>query len=134
MVDVHTKEQRSYNMSRIRSKNTVPELTIRKLLFGRGCRNYRVNTKLTGKPDIVFPSAKVAIFIDGCFWHKCRKCFVRPKTDSKHWQQKISRNVKRDVHVNAILKKEKWEVLRFWEHGVKKNPEKIVDKIMLAIK
>lgn len=133
MTDVLTKEQRSYNMSQIRGKNTKPELLLRKLLFNRGIRGYRIHYKLVGKPDIVFPSKKVVVFVDGCFWHKCPKCFIEPETRKEFWMSKINGNVKRDKEVNKILKKDGWRVLRFWEHEVKIIPDQIVSKIIRAL-
>jgi len=134
MVDVLTKKQRSYNMSQIKGRDTKPELSLQKLLFGKGARGYRVHYKLTGKPDIVFPSRKVAIFIDGCFWHKCPKCFIEPETRKEFWLNKISGNVKRDKQVNKILKKDEWKVLRFWEHEVRKDADKVAQKTIKELK
>ena len=128
MADVLTKRQRSYNMSQIKGKNTKPELLLRSLLSARGLR-YRLHYKLIGKPDIVFVSKKIAIFIDGCFWHKCPECFIQPLTRKKFWALKIRGNVERDKLVTKELEKAGWTVLRFWEHDLKKYPEKIVSKI-----
>ena len=132
MTDVLTKEQRSYNMSMIRAANTKPEIALRKLLFARGIRGYRLHYELMGKPDVVFPKRKVAVFIDGCFWHKCPKCFVRPVTRRKFWEKKIDSNTKRDKIVNRELKKKGWKVLRIWEHEIKNEKtikRKIIDRI-----
>lgn len=126
MVDVLTKEQRSYNMSMIRAKNTKPEISLRKLIFANGLRGYRLHYRLNGKPDIVFPRRKIAVFIDGCFWHKCPKCFIKPASNKKFWSRKIESNVKRDKDVNRALKKKGWKILRIWEHEVKH--EKIVKR------
>lgn len=130
MADVLTKEQRSYNMSRIRGKDTTPELVLRKLLFSKGLRGYRVNAKLFGKPDIVFTRFKLAVFIDGCFWHKCPACFVEPESNKSFWITKIDKNVKRDDLVNERLKQDGYKVIRFWEHEIKKSPEKCSSKII----
>ncbi len=134
MADVLTKKQRSYNMSRIKGRDTKPELSLRKLLFRKGVRGYRTHYKLPGKPDIVFLSKKVAIFIDGCFWHKCPKCFIEPETRKGFWLNKISGNVKRDKEVKKLLKKDKWKVLRFWEHEVKKDANKVTEKIIKELR
>lgn len=121
MTDVLTRKQRSYNMSQIKGKNTKPEVALRRLLFSRMIRCYRVNTKLFGKPDIVFPKYRIVVFVDGCFWHKCPKCFIRPRNNRKFWDKKISGNVRRDRKVNRILKKEGWKVIRLWEHLIRTN-------------
>lgn len=121
-------------MSQIKGKNTKPEVIVRQKLFQNGCRGYRIHSKLIGKPDIVFTKKKTAVFIDGCYWHKCSSCFVRPKTRTKWWMKKIEGNVKRDKEVNKILKKDGWKVLRFWEHEVRRNPDKVSKKIIAEIK
>lgn len=129
MVDVHTKDQRSYNMSMIRGKDTKPEIRLRQYLFSGGLRGYRLHYKLIGKPDIVFTRKKVAVFIDGCFWHKCPKCFKGPKTNKKFWTEKIESNIRRDKKVNRELKKQEWHVVRIWEHELKKDLDRVYRKI-----
>ncbi len=129
MTDVHTKEQRSFNMSRIRGKNTSPEIKLREALHANGMRGYRLHYKLLGKPDIVFTKARLVIFIDGCFWHKCPKCFVKPRTRVKFWEEKINSNVKRDCEITEGLTEDGWVVIRIWEHEVGENLLEIVDKI-----
>lgn len=133
MVDVHTRKQRSYNMSMIKGRNTKPEIFLRKMIFASGQRGYRIHYKLTGKPDIVFPKRKIAIFIDGCFWHKCPKCFIWPETNRKFWKFKMNSNVRRDKVVNRKLKKEGWKVLRIREHELR-NKKIIRRKIIKVIK
>ena len=117
MTDVHSRETRSYNMSRIRSKNTKPELIVRKYLFNKGFR-YRVNVKkLPGKPDIVFTKYKTVIFINGCFWHghkNCPKAHI-PKTKTEWWTEKIRKNQERDLQEYTLLKQQGWRVLVVWE-------------------
>lgn len=129
MVDVHSKKQRSYNMSRVKNKNTSLEVNFRKELFNTGLRGYRVNYKIKGKPDIVFTKRKVAIFLDGCFWHKCPECFSLPKTNKKFWKDKINGNVKRDKIVSETLKKDGYTVIRFWQHEIQKNSKVCLEKI-----
>lgn len=128
MTDCFTKEKRSKVMSKIKSKNTKPELKLRKALWAKGYR-YRIHTKLHGKPDITFPSRKIAIFIDGCFWHKCPKCYKKPKSNQKYWIPKIERNVERDKENIRNLKKLGWKTIRIWEHDIKKNIELVIKKI-----
>src|SRR3990167_909880 len=100
-MDVLNPEQRSYCMSRIKGKNTKPEVALRKALWGLGFR-YRIKSRLPGKPDIVFPALKVAIFVDGCFWHKCPEHYISPKTRVDFWEKKISGNVERDEIKNTF--------------------------------
>ncbi len=126
MADNHTKEQRSYNMSRIRSKNNAPEEKVRKFLFSKGFR-YRKNDKnLPGCPDIVLPKYKTVIFVNGCFWHKhnCKR-FVWPSSNEEYWKKKILRNVERDEINIKELKELGWKVLVVWECELKKA---IIDK------
>jgi len=132
MADRFSKEVRSKIMSRIRGKNTTPEILLRKALFRKGYR-YSLNHRfkeLNFKPDLVMVSRKVCIFIDGCFWHSCKKCYRPPKSNKKYWIPKIKRNVERDKEQNKYLKKNGWKVIRIWEHEIKSNLNKIVDKII----
>lgn len=121
MADVLTRKQRSYCMSQIKGKDTQPELILRKALSHVGLRGYRLHYKLLGKPDIVFLKRKIAIFIDGCFWHRCPKCFSELSTTKKYWVKKIQSNIDRDQRVNKILKKMGWKILRIWEHDTERN-------------
>ncbi len=121
MTDVHTKAQRSYNMSRIRSKNTKPELIVRSWLHKQGYR-FRLHDKnLPGKPDIVLKKYKTVIFVHGCFWHGHKGCkyFVVPKTRTKWWLNKINCNIERDRKAARQLKKLGWKVINIWECKVK---------------
>lgn len=102
------------------------------MLSAAGLKGYRLHYKLIGKPDIVFPRKKIVIFIDGCFWHKCPRCFIKPRTNVKFWKEKIESNVKRDKIVNSELRKMGWKVLRIWEHELKNGKiikRKVIDKI-----
>ena len=114
----------------IRAKNTGPEMVLRRSLSQKKIRGYRLHYKLPGTPDIVFPSGKLAVFVDGCFWHKCPKCFVRPKTRRAFWDKKIKNNTKRDSTVNQLLKKAGWKVLRIWGHAVQRSPESAAGRII----
>ena len=129
MTDVLTPEQRRKNMSHIHSKNTSPELKLRKLLWDSGIRGYRIHYHLPGKPDIVFTKKKVVIFVDGCFWHKCPVCFRPPATNTKFWKEKLQKNVERDLRINSDLQSAGWVVLRFWEHEIRKSPEDVLTRI-----
>jgi len=123
MADVHTTEIRSYNMSRIRSKDTKPELLVRKFLFSRGFRYRLHDKKLPGKPDIVLPRYKSVIFINGCFWHGHHECryFVVPKTRTEWWLSKISKNQTKDSETVGLLQKAGWNIITVWECELKKN-------------
>ncbi|NCU32818.1 MAG: DNA mismatch endonuclease Vsr [Candidatus Moranbacteria bacterium] len=124
MTDVHNKKTRSYNMSRIKGKNTKPEMLVRKFLYKNGYR-YRLNySKLPGKPDIVLPKYKTIIFINGCFWHGHKGCkfFVIPKTRAEWWVDKINRTIERDKIKIRELEKMGWKVKTLWECELK--PEK----------
>ncbi|MTU30704.1 very short patch repair endonuclease [Parabacteroides merdae] len=123
MADVHSKQVRSYNMSMIRSKNTKPEMIVRKYLFSSGFR-YRVNVQdIKGKPDIVFTKYRIVIFINGCFWHGHPNCkiFVLPKTNTEWWKNKIEATRKRDEENLRILKAEGWHIITIWECQLKKK-------------
>ena len=129
MSDKFSKETRSRIMSSIRGKNTKPELKIRRAVWALGKR-YRIHNKtIFGTPDMSNKSKKVAVFIDGCFWHGCSRCYVEPKSNTEFWRNKIARNTKRRKKVKAELKREGWKVLQFWEHQIKQDSEKISLKI-----
>jgi DNA mismatch endonuclease (patch repair protein) len=121
MTDVFDKQKRSEVMSKIRSKNTKLELTLRKALFKVGLRGYRLDVKLPGSPDIAFPRAKVAVFVDGCFWHGCPLCYSAPETNSQFWRNKIIENHERDQRANKNLDEIGWTVIRVWEHEIGKH-------------
>jgi len=117
MADKLTPQRRSANMSRIRSRNTKPELLLRRALWASGCRGYRVHPSgVEGKPDLAFIGAKVAVFVDGCFWHGCPACFVAPSSNQAYWEPKIRTNRERDERVTASLTAAGWTVVRTWEH------------------
>lgn len=126
MTDRMTKEQRSKNMSHIRSKDTSIELKVRKYLFSFGYR-YRVNYKeLPGKPDIVFTKKKIAIFIHGCYWHghNCNSRYAHvSKSNTDYWNTKIQRNQERDKRNIEQLEKDGWKVIVLWECEIKDNFE-----------
>jgi len=123
MADVHSKEVRSYNMSRIRNKNTKPEEIVRKYLFKKGFRYRKNSRKLPGCPDIVIQKYKTCVFVNGCFWHKHEGCkyFVWPKSNFEFWHKKIEENVKRDKLNYKQLKDLGWKVIVIWECELKKD-------------
>jgi len=135
MPDRFSKEVRSKIMSEIRGKDTKPELLLRKEIFRRGYRysiNYRFK-ELNFRPDLVMVSRKACIFIDGCFWHGCPKCFKPPKSNKRYWKPKIARNKERDRQQNKYLKKNGWKVIRVWEHDLKKDLKKVLTEIIKSI-
>lgn len=120
-MDILSKAQRHRNMSAIRSKNTKPELLVRKFLFSKGYR-YRVNKAgLPGKPDIVLRKYRTCIFIHGCFWHGHEGCkyFRVPKTNTEFWQKKIEHNHERDLRDREKLKEIGWHTIVIWECQLK---------------
>ena len=123
MADVHAPEQRSYNMSRIRNKNTKPEELVRKYLFSQGFRYRKNDTRLPGKPDIVLPKYRTVIFVNGCFWHGHKGCkyFVWPQNNADFWKKKIESNVERDIKNSQLLQDLGWSVLTVWECELKRD-------------
>lgn len=121
MADVHDKQTRSYNMSRIKGKDTKPEISVRKFLFSNGFR-YRLHVKsLPGKPDIVLPKYKTVILVHGCFWHGHKGCkyFVIPKTRTSWWLTKIKTNRKSDARNFKLLTLDNWKVITIFECELK---------------
>jgi DNA mismatch endonuclease (patch repair protein) len=123
--------RRSYNMSCIRSKNTKPELAFRKELRAQGLTEYRLHPKtMPGRPDVYFPSMKLAIFINGCFWHRCPYCKPSmPKTNKAFWEKKLFTNVLRDKENRAMLKKKNIRSIVLWECQINKNARKLATKL-----
>ncbi len=128
---VPKKEATSRVMSANKGKETGPETTLQKGLWGVGVRGYRKNwKKAPGRPDIAFPRKKIAIFVNGCYWHRCSVCkFPLPKTNKEFWKTKFARNKKRDIKKIKDLEHAGWSVLTIWEHEIKKDPEKAVKRI-----
>ena len=121
MADVHTPGQRSYNMSRIRGKNTKPEELVRKYLFAQGFRYRKNDARLPGKPDIVLPKYKTVILVNGCFWHAHEGCkyFVWPENNKEFWENKIQGNVLRDMKNQKALADSGWNIVIVWECELK---------------
>jgi DNA mismatch endonuclease (patch repair protein) len=134
-MDVVTPDRRSENMRRIHSKNTGPELTVRRFVHGKGLR-FRPHPKgMPGKPDLCFPSRRVCIFVHGCFWHGCERCIDgqrRVKSNRSYWENKIRTNRMRDLRNAAKLRADGWKVFVIWECQTK-NPsalQRLVKKIL----
>lgn len=123
MTDVHSKEVRSYNMSRIRSKNTKPEKVVRKYLFSKGLRYRKNDNRYPGHPDIVLPKYHTMVFVHGCFWHlhdECRYAII-PTSNTDFWKLKLYGNKKRDERVRTELEASGWRVLILWECQLRKE-------------
>ena len=135
-MDVHDPKTRSYNMNRIKGKDTKPELVVRKFLFAQGLR-YRLHVKnLPGNPDLVFPKYKTVLFINGCFWHGHKGCryFTLPKTNTEWWLQKIKGTQKRDKEAEIALNVAGWKVITVWECQLKPGPrEETLQKLISQI-
>ena len=134
MTDVHNTQTRSYNMSRIRGKDTKPEMVVRRFLFANGFRYRLHDTKLPGKPDIVLPKYKTVIFVNGCFWHGHKGCsyFVLPKTRTEWWLQKIKGTMARDKAAEVALNVLGWKVIVIWECQLKKDNQTITLSSLLS--
>ena len=132
-MDNHSKEVRSYNMSRIRSKNTKPEELVRKSLFAVGLRYRKNDKRLPGHPDIVFPKYKTVVFVNGCFWHGHEGCryFVWPKSNTEYWEKKITGNIERDKRMYAMLRETGWRVIIVWECNLRKDKLDATLKVLI---
>lgn len=134
-MDKISRERRSRNMAAIRSSDTSIELQIRSALFAKGFRFRKNLRNLPGTPDIVFTRKKIAIFLDGCFWHGHIGCFngQMPKTNSDFWRMKITSNIERDSKNRCTLREMGFVVLEYWECDVKKNFQKVLNEISLLL-
>ncbi|WP_406411411.1 very short patch repair endonuclease [Streptomyces halstedii] len=123
----------SARMSRQARRDTAPEVAVRKLLHASGYR-YRLNERVPHMPrrtiDIAFTRAKVAVFLDGCFWHGCPDHATRPKSNAEWWRQKLDKNMARDAETTAHLVSEGWTVLRFWEHQPPAQVAEVVAEVV----
>jgi DNA mismatch endonuclease, patch repair protein len=118
-------------MSRIRGKDTAPELALRRALWANGFR-YRVHTRLPGRPDICVGSLRFAIFVDGCFWHGCQIHGVKPRSNRLFWANKLRKNQQRDRAADKALRDLGWTVFRIWEHEVENELDSVVARIAKA--
>jgi DNA mismatch endonuclease (patch repair protein) len=125
---------RSEQMSRVRSRDTRPEVLLRSAAWRAGLR-YRVSApSITGRPDLVFPGARVAVFIDGCFWHGCPEHYVAPRSSTEFWSKKLVENVRRDQRQTAELERGGWRVLRLWEHEVYESVDEVVRLLLDVVR
>jgi len=135
MTDVFSKQKRSSIMSANRgSGNRSTEQRLRARLAAAGISGWRINAQdVYGKPDFVFDQEKIAIFVDGCFWHGCCKCRNIPATNRSFWENKINGNKRRDAAVTRRLRRDGWRVLRFWEHQLRVEPRKCLEKVKTVL-
>ena len=120
MADVFSKRKRSQVMAAIKSKgNKATELKLASIFRAFGITGWRSNQPTIGKPDFVFRRERVAVFVDGCFWHGCRWHLRMPQDNRQYWRKKIARNIARDRATNCLLKKAGWRVVRLWEHSLR---------------
>ncbi|WP_417682283.1 very short patch repair endonuclease [Roseibium sp.] len=131
MADKISKKHRSWNMSRIKSKNTAPEIRFRSLLHAAGFR-YRLNvSNLPGKPDLVLKKYNSVIFVHGCFWHRHKNCkfATTPKSRTEFWNKKFQDNVSRDLRNQRELRLTGWQVLIVWECEIRQFPDRVLDRV-----
>lgn len=122
MRNIETSDARRRMMSRIKGRDTGPELSLRRKVWALGLR-YRLQYRIgRTRPDMVFVGAKLAVFVDGCFWHGCPQHSTTPKNNRDFWEQKLRRNRERDVENTLWLEAEGWRVLRLWEHEIEASP------------
>ncbi len=136
MVDVFSKETRSYNMSRIKGKDTKPEIIVRRYLFSKGLRFRKNDKRYPGRPDIVLPKYNSIVFVHGCFWHQHEGCKYAsmPKSNVDFWEKKLNGNIERDQRNQKLLKEMGWNVFIIWECQLKKNNrEQTLDELYAQI-
>ncbi|OQX08149.1 MAG: hypothetical protein BWK80_48505 [Desulfobacteraceae bacterium IS3] len=122
---------RSENMARIRNRDTKPELLLRKSLWAAGCR-YRLYCDLPGRPDLAFLRERLAVFVDGCFWHGCPVHYTAPRTREQFWKSKLANNVRRDMAADEALISQGWRVIHVWQHELK-DIDAVVKNIRLLL-
>lgn len=130
------KEITSKIMSAIKGKDTKPEVQLRKYFWAQGIRGYRINwRKAKGCPDICWPRRKIAVFVHGCFWHRCPYCKLPlPKAHTKYWKEKFKKNKERDKKNKKQLLKKRWRIFIVWECKIKENLKREADKIIKQVK
>ena len=135
MPDIFTKAKRSEVMSRIRSRgNRDTELALIRIFRAHGITGWRRHQRVFGNPDFVFPKRRLAVFVDGCFWHGCPKHETKPRNNAAFWRKKFAANKARDRLVTWTLRRAGWHVLRIWEHELaRKNEARLVIRLRLAL-
>lgn len=133
MADIWGKQKRSEVMSLIRSRgNKATELRLIVIFREFGITGWRRNQAILGKPDFTFRHERVVVFVDGCFWHGCPKCYRRPGSNQKYWDAKIAANHKRDRYVSRELRGLGWQVVRIWQHQLDK-PARVAGRVIRAL-
>jgi DNA mismatch endonuclease, patch repair protein len=134
-MDTVTVQERSRIMAAVKSKQTrSTELRLRFSLVRAGVRGWRYQAPhLMGKPDFVFAAYRTAIFVDGCFWHGCPRCYRRPHSRREYWDAKVRDNIRRDRRTRAFLKRQGWQILRIWEHELARNRHKCILRIKAVL-
>ena len=132
MPDCFPPQKRSDIMRKVKGSNTKLELAFRSRLWAAGLR-YRLKSSLPGKPDLVFPAARVSVFVDSCFFHACPKHCRFPKSNQSYWTAKLSQNRRRDRFVAGEHGKLGWKIIRVWEHSIRASPEACVSKVKAAV-
>src|ERR1035437_4658058 len=133
MADVFSKKKRSWLMSRVRSRgNKKTELALLSLFRQHRISGWRRHLALPGTPDFAFPRARVAVFVDGCFWHACPRCGTRPANNAEFWKAKFVANRRRDRIVGEKLRERGWTVVRIWQHQLRK-PDRVINKISMSL-
>lgn len=135
MADKLSPAKRSWNMSRIKGKDTKPEMLVRKFLYSQGVR-YRIHTTLPGRPDIVISKKKIVVFVNGCFWHghtECKDAGI-PKSNTAFWKNKIEGNIQRDLKNQAKLSDDGWNVVTIWECELGKDRMLTLDNVLKTIR
>ncbi len=129
------KELTSRVMRANRGKNTTPELVLRRELSQRGLRGYRLHRKgVPGRPDLSFGPQRLAIFVNGCYWHRCPRCQLPlPRTHTDFWRAKFEANRRRDAAKTALLVGSGWKVLTFWECEIRDGPARVADRVKAAL-
>jgi DNA mismatch endonuclease (patch repair protein) len=133
-MDVMTQEQRSRNMAAIRSRgNRTTEKALRFRLVQAGIRGWRLHGDLPGRPDFTFFRHGLLVFVDGCYWHGCPRCYRPPQSNPGFWAAKVEYNRTRDKRTRSKLRRDGWRVLSIWEHEIKKTPARAVQRVRASL-
>lgn len=134
MADIYSRSKRSQIMSSVRSTgNRSTELAAIRYFREQGLSGWRRHLDLSGTPDFCFPDAKVAVFVDGCFWHGCPKHYKAPKTNKRFWRERVEKNIRRDRRVDRQLRKAGWSIIRIWEHELRNPSGRLESRLRRAL-